>query len=226
MGSPSSEVGRKDHEGSVHEVKISKEFYLGKYEVTQGQWEAVMGTQPWDGQNNVHSGSDYPAVYISWNDAQEFIGRLNASEGSEVYRLPTEAEWEYACRAGTTTRWSFGDDENQLTHYAWYRPNRIPGVEDYTLRDEYSQRVGTKRPNPWGLYDMHGNVEEWVQDWLGDYSSASVVDPQGPSTGTHRVMRGSVFFVSARHLRSAFRVGKLPDSRTIQFGFRLLRQAD
>ena len=221
MGSPSSEVGRKDHEGSVHEVKISKEFYLGKYEVTQGQWEAVMGTQPWDGQNNVHSGSDYPAVYISWNDAQEFIGRLNASTGSEVYRLPTEAEWEYACRAGTTTRWSFGDEESQLTHYAWYLDNA------WDVGEKYGHRVGTKRANPWGLYDMHGNVYEWVQDWYGDYGSSSVVDPTGPSTGSFHVIRGGDFNNPARYVRSADRNNYSPASRDhYYFGFRLLRRAD
>ena len=223
MGSPSSEVGRKDHEGSVHEVKISKEFYLGKYEVTQGQWEAVMGTQPWDGQNNVHSGSDYPAVYISWNDAQEFIGRLNASTGSEVYRLPTEAEWEYACRAGTSTPWSFGDDENQLTHYAWYEANAC-GVGEC-----YPHKVGTKRPNPWGLHDMHGNVLYWVQDWYDEdyYSVSPRIDPQGPSTGTRRVIRGGGFIGNnAGQVRSAPRWRGLPDFKNLNVGFRLLRQAD
>ena len=185
MGSPSSEKGRYDDEGPVHEVTISKGFYLGKYEVTQGQWEGVMGTTPWRGKDYVRSGSDYPAVYVSWDDAQEFISRLNSAAGSEVYRLPSEAEWEYACRAGTTTRWSFGDDESQLTHYAWYGAYRRGDVGE-----KYGHRVGTKRANPWGLYDMHGNVSEWVQDWKGDYSSSSVVDPLGPSTGSYRVVRG------------------------------------
>ena len=199
MGSPSSEAGRDDDEGPVHEVKISKGFYLGKYEVTQGQWEAVMETTPWRGEDYVRTGSAYPAVYVSWNDAQEFIGRLNAAVGSEVYRLPTEAEWEYACRAGTITRWSFGNVESQLTHYAWYDANA------WDVGEKYGHRVGTKRPNPWGLYDMHGNVWEWVQDWYGDYSSSSVADPTGPSAGSDRVVRGGDFYNDAQYVRSANR---------------------
>ena len=159
---------------------------MGKYEVTQGQWESVMGTRPWQGQNYVRSGSDYPAVYVSWEDAQEFIRRLNVPLGSNVYRLPTEAEWEYACRAGTTTRWFFGHSYSQLTHYAWYWNNA------WDVGEKYAHSVGTKRANRWGLYDMHGNVWEWVQDWYGYnyYHYSPSVDPQGPSSGSGRVIRG------------------------------------
>ena len=220
MGSPSSEAGRYDNEGPVHRVTISKGFYLGKYEVTQGQWESVMGTTPWRGEDYVRSGSDYPAVYVSWDDAQEFISRLNSAAGSEVYRLPTEAEWEYACRTGTTTRWSFGDDESQLMHYAWYRDNALDAGE------RYGHRVGTKRANPWGLYDMHGNVWEWVQDRYGGYSSSSVVDPSGPLTGSNRVFRSGSFDALARQVRSADRGGTSPRSRGYSIGFRLLRRAN
>ena len=222
MGSPSSEERRENDEGPVHEVKISKGFYLGKYEVTQGQWEAVMGTTPWRGKDNVRSGSDYPAVYVSWEDAQEFIGRLNSAAGSEVYRLPTEAEWEYACRAGTTTRWSFGDDESQLTHYAWYTANA------WAVGEKYGHRVGTKRANAWGLYDMHGNLWEWVHDWYGEdyYRVSPLVDPLGPSTGSNRIGRGGFFSGSARDVRSADRGGAAPDYRHNLIGFRILRQAD
>ena len=223
MGSPSSELGRFDDEGPVHSVTISKGFYLGKYEVTQRQWEAVMGTRPWEGRSYVRSGPDYPAVYVSWEDAQEFIGRLNASLGSNVYRLPTEAEWEYVCRAGTTTRWSFGDDESQLTHYAWYYGNT------WDVGEGYAHSVGTKRPNPWGLYDMHGNVWEWVQDWYAAdyYSRSPSVDPRGPSTGSARVVRGGYFYSFARYLRSANRYGNSPSNRdNNSLGFRLLRQGN
>ena len=221
MGSPSSESGRDSDEGPVHGVTISQGFYLGKYEVTQGQWERVMSTRPWQGQDNVRSGSDYPAVYVSWEDAQEFIRRLNVSLGQNVYRLPTEAEWEYACRAGTTTRWSFGDDESQLTHYAWYRDN----ARD--VGEQYGHLIGTKRANPYGLYDMYGNVWEWVQDWYAEnyYSSSPSVDPQGPSSGSDRVVRGGSFRLYAHYVRSASRAYSSPSNHVYSVGFRLLRQA-
>ena len=221
MGSPSSEQGRDRDEGPVHEVTISQGFYLGKYEVTQWQWESIMGTRPWQSKNNVRSGSDYPAVYVSWEDAQEFIRRLNTSLGRNVYRLPTEAEWEYACRAGTTTRWSFGDDESQLGHYAWYYDNA------WDVGERYGHSVGTKRANPWGLYDMHGNVWEWVQDRYdgGYYRSSPSVDPAGPSLGSYRVMRGGGSFdYFAQYVRSALRFYYSPSDRSY-VGFRLLRQA-
>ncbi len=220
MGSPSSERGRGSNEGPVHGVTISQGFYLGKYEVTQEQWESVMGTRPWQGQNYVRSGSNYPAVYVSWADAQGFIRRLNASQTSNVYRLPTEAEWEYACRAGTTTRWSFGDYESQLTHYAWYRDNA------WDVGEQYAHLVGTKRANPYGLYDMHGNVWEWVQDWYDGayYRSSLSVDPQGPSSGSRRVVRGGGFGYRARFVRSADRASGSPSDRSSGGGFRLLRE--
>ena len=220
MGSPSSEAGQYTNEGPVHRVRISEGFWMGKYEVTQGQWEGVMGTRPWSGKDYVRSGSDYPAVYVSWDDAQEFISRLNASAGSAVYRLPSEAEWEYACRAGTTTRWSFGDNESQLRHYAWYRANA------WDVGEKYGHRIGTKRANPWGLYDMHGNVWEWVHDWYGNYSSSPVVDPVGPLSGSDRVIRGGDFGNDARSVRSALRYGHSPGYRFNHIGFRLLRRAN
>ena len=162
--------------GPLHEVEISRGFWLGRYEVTQGQWEAVMGETPWSGKSYVRSNPSHPAVYISWHDVQEFIEKLNAASGSSVYRLPSEAEWEYACRAGTTTRWSFGDDVSQLTDYAWYGGNACTGGECY------ARVVGKKRPNPWKLHDMHGNVFEWVQDWYSSryYNSSPRVDPSRP----------------------------------------------
>ena len=217
MGTPPSELG-EDSERPVHDVTISQGFYLGKYEVTQGQWESVMGTRPWQGQHNVRSGSDYPAVYVSWEDAQEFIRRLNASLGSNAYRLPTEAEWEYACRAGTTTRWSFGDDESQLRHYAWYRDNAS------NVGERYGHSVGTKRANPWGLYDMHGNVEEWVQDcWHSNYQGAPADGSAWESEGCYwRVLRGGALHKFPWHLRSAFRDGTSYDPRPDATGFRVV----
>ena len=216
MGSPDG----YPQERPAHSVTISQGFYLGKYEVTQEQWEGVMGTRPWQGQDFVRSGSDYPAVYVSWDDAQEFIRRLNTSLGLNVYRLPTEAEWEYACRAGTTTRWSFGDNESELRDYAWYRDN----VWSVGRERLYARIVGTKLANPWGLYDMHGNVEEWMQDWYDrDYYRVSLsVDPAGPSSsGWGRVLRGGHFLSLSTGTRSAYR-GYFSSNYFV--GIRLLRQ--
>ena len=219
MGSPDTEEGRLGNEGPVHEVEISQGFYMGRYEVTQGQWEAVMGETPWSGLDYVREDSSHPAVWISWHDVHEFIGRLNDAAGDSLYRLPTEAEWEYACRAGTSTRWSFGDDESQLTDYAWYGDNA------WDVGEAYGHGVGLKRPNPWGLYDMHGNVYEWVQDWYDGayYNSSPRVDPPGPRAGSYRVVRGGDFDDGARFVRSAGRNGGSPGDRGDVIGVRLLR---
>ena len=218
MGSPSSEPGRWSDEGPQHEVTIAQGFYLGKYELTQGQWESVMGTTPWVGHSSVQEAPNNPAVWISWDQVQTLIDSLNAAESSEVYRLPTEAEWEYACRAGTTTRWSFGDDESQLGRYAWYRDNARNAGEDYAYE------VGLKLPNPWGVYDMHGNVWEWVQDrYAIVYPSSSQVDPTGPSMGKYRVARGGFFGCSAQCTRSADRIHDWTDGYGHYLGARLLR---
>jgi len=201
MGSPSDEPGRQAVEGPQHEVTITQGFYLGEYEITQGQWVSVMGTTPWVGQSFVQEQPDNPATYISWNDVQAFIVALNAAEGDSVYRLPTEAEWEHACRAGTTTIWSFGDDDEQLQQYAWYVDNASNAGE------AYPHTVGTKLPNPWGLYDMYGNVYEWVHDWYDPsyYGLSPAVDPLGPAdTGGH-VSRGGHFADVSGRTRSATR---------------------
>ena len=179
MGEPNS----NGNEVPQHLVTISKAFWLGKHEITQDQWYAVMGTTPWAGQSHVESGSSYPATYISWEAAQEFIARLNEAAGARRYRLPTEAEWEYACRAGTTTRWSSGNDLSDLADYGWYNS---ASYGRYTANTTASpQRVSLKRANAWGLHDMHGNVAEWVQDWydFDYYNFSPVVDPQGALCG-------------------------------------------
>jgi formylglycine-generating enzyme len=221
MGSPSSESGHSSTEGPQHEVTISKGFYLGKYEVTQGQWQAVMSTTPWAGRDYVQVSPSNPAVYVSWNDAQDFVQRLNAAAGDSLYRLPTEAEWEYACRAGTTKRLSFGDDESKLTDYAWY------DVNTWNVGERYAHQVGTKLANPWGLFDMHGNVWEWCLDWYGyGYSTGAQTDPPGPVSGSHRVIRGGSFRDVARLTRSTLRGAGSPGYRYFGFvGFRLLRRA-
>ena len=211
MGSPDSEPGRNDDEVPAHEVEISEGFWLGKYEVTQGEWAAVMGSNP----GRYKGDARLPVESVSWYDVHEFIGRLNAAAGDSLYRLPTEAEWEYACRAGTTTLWSFGYDEDELGNYTWYSGNNADGTK----------AVGGKLPNPWGLYDMHGNVWEWVQDWYdsGYYNSSPRVDPPGPDTGSNRVIRGGFFHNDARYLRSASRYRYSPGNRDAGIGARLLR---
>ncbi|MFA6107320.1 MAG: formylglycine-generating enzyme family protein [Candidatus Latescibacterota bacterium] len=223
MGPPSSalrlELEQPGDERPQHQVTLTQGFWLGKYEVTQGQWEGVMGTRPWGWQRQVEEAAANPAAYISWDDVQDFVRQLNQAAGDSLYRLPTEAEWEYACRAGTTTPWSFGSDEAQLGQYAWYWANAFdPGLTG-------AQPGGLKLANPWGLHDMHGNVGEWMQDWYGSYGSAWAVDPPGPSTGSHRVVRGGSYGSSARYTRSAYRLYVTPTTRGSSVGARLLRTA-
>jgi len=202
--------GEYDPEKPVHRVKISKPFYLGTYPVMQKQWMSVMGNNP-----SYFKGDKLPVETVSWNDVQDFITKLNEKEGGNKYRLPTEAEWEYAARAGTTTRFSFGDNESNLGDYAWYDANSGNKTHD----------VGQKKSNPWGLYDMHGNVWEWVQDsWHSDYNGAPT---DGSSweivEGSSWVLRGGCCNRYARDCRSAARRGGAPDSRSYALGFRLLR---
>ncbi len=201
--------GEKD-ERPVRQVTISQPFYLGKYEVTQGQWQAVMGNNPslFQGDPNL------PVEQVWWTDVKEFIRKLNAKEGHNKYRLPTEAQWEYAARAGTTTRYSFGNEATQLGQYAWYKDNA----------DGRTHPAGQLKPNPWGLYDIHGNVWEWVQDWYQRYQSGAVTDPPGPKTGTHRMRRGCAWNNAANICRTANRYSA-PGYRDDFLGFRLLRTA-
>ena len=219
MGAPESDFRAKEWERPQHKVTISEGFYLGKYEVTQGQWEAVMDTQPWIKKTR-QTGRRYPAVWVSWDDVQAFVQKLNEMAGSDLYRLPTEAEWEYACRAGTTTSWSFGDDWKQLGAYAWYKGNTV------LRKEEHAHEVGTKQPNPWGLYDMYGNVWEWAQDWWGPYPAHAQVDPTGPASGSSRVGRGGGFNEVATDARSAYRGHDAPTTRSTGIGFRLVRQVE
>ncbi len=219
MGSPESEIDRLDNE-TQHEVKITKAFYLSVHEVTQQQYEQVMSENPsaFSGLGDLKdyvSGIDtsqLPVESVSWNDAVELCNRLNKSEGVE-YRLPTEAEWEYACRAGTTTAYSFGNDVAQLGEYAWYGDNS----------ELTTHPVGELKLNAWGLYDMHGNVWEWCQDWYGPYDLQVVSDPTGPASGEHRVSRGGAFFSLPGGVRAAIRFTNRPDNRIRIIGFRLAR---
>ena len=220
MGSPHPEVGRGSDEGPVHEVTLTRGFYLGKYEVTQEQWEMVMGTMPWAGRGYVEEGPKNPAVHVSWEDARTFVEELNAAEADSHYRLPTEAEWEYACRAQTTGAWSCGSEPGVLPRFAWYRKNAWGSAE------RHAHEVGTREPNSWGLHDMHGNVWEWVQDWYSSayYADGPLVDPAGPGVGTTRVLRGGAIYSDAGNLRSANRNSYGPDTHGY-FGFRIARSA-
>jgi formylglycine-generating enzyme required for sulfatase activity len=200
-------------EKPVHQVTISKPFYLGTYEVTQGQWQAIMGTNPSYFKDN----TQLPVEIVSWDEVQEFLRRLNVREGGTKYRLPTEAEWEYAARAGKPTAYSFGNDARQLGEYAWYGDNA--GGKTHP--------IGQKKPNAWGLYDMHGNVWEWVQDWYGPYTAGAAVDPAGPPSGSHRVMRGGSWRSDAGYCQAANRYSfaAAPSyDRLVNLGFRLLRE--
>ena len=216
MGSPDSAKAPGSGEKPQHLVKITKPFYLSVNEVTQRQYEKVMGVRPWQGKGYMKEGPDYAATYVSWNDAVEFCRKLSEQEGVK-YRLPTEAQWEYTCRAGTTTAYSYGDDESKLGEHAWVPTNA------WEIGEKYAHLVGQKRPNPWGLYDMHGNVWEWCQDWHGLYGSEKAVsDPGGPASGSRRVLRGGSFNNVTDNCRSAFRYG-LPDDHYYLIGFRVSR---
>ena len=205
MGSPKDEKDR-DSDEVQHEVTITKPFYMGKYEVTQEQWEGVIGNNPSD-----KKGAKLPVTDVSWDDCQEFIKKLN-EKTKGGYRLPTEAEWEYSCRAGTKTAYSFG--ANITPKNANYDGSKI----------DKPVKVGSYKANAFGLYDMHGNVWEWCEDWYGKYPKDSVTDPKGPNSGEYRVLRGGSFYGYARLTRSANRVNSgSPDDRDFNLGFRLVR---
>jgi formylglycine-generating enzyme len=201
-------------------VTLTQGFWMGKYELTKAQWTAVMGTEPWSGRSYVLDDPDSPAVYISWNEAQAFITALNDYTGL-TFRLPTEAEWEYACRAGTTTRFYWGDDPEYtlIDDYAWWEENAS------NIGEEYAHVVGQKLPNAFGLYDISGNVWEWCQDWWDSdyYSSSPGTDPEGPASGASRVLRGGNWFIQGIYCRSANRVYASPSGANFHLGLRLSR---
>ncbi len=194
MGSPVAGRDVFSDERPPHRVRITRPFYLGKYLVTQQQWQAVMGSNP-----SHFKGANNPIENVPWADYQTFLEKLNAKApaGTGKFQLPTEAQWEYACRAGSTTRYCFGDDRSQLGQYAWYSANS----------GGTTHPVGRKKPNAWGLYDMHGNLWEWCSDWYdgGYYVHSGTIDPAGPALGTCRVIRGGAWSYDALDCRSAFR---------------------
>jgi formylglycine-generating enzyme required for sulfatase activity len=212
MGSPETE-GQRDINENQHEVTISQNFYMGSTEVTQAQWQKVMGNNP-----SKFQGHELPVEQISWEEAVEFCKRLEKKAGRK-YRLPTEAEWEYACRSGTTTPFHFGSELNG--NHA-----NCDGTKPYcTEADgphlEKTTPVGKYSANAWGLYDMHGNVWEWCSDWYGEYPSGSVTDPSGPASGEDRIGRGGSWFADAFFCRSAYRLGGAPTVRSDRIGFRV-----
>lgn len=214
MGNPKPPTDRTIGESPSHKVCIEKSFYIGETEVTQKQWEDVMGSNP--SKTKVE---DKPVDRVSWNDTQEFLQRLNVKDGGKYFRLPTEAEWEYAARAGSDTDYSFGDNPSSLSEYAWFGNLGYKGS---------SHEVAQKKPNEWGLRDMHGNVWEWVEDWYSPtyYSGSPEKNPPGPEAGKYRVYRGGSWVGKAENLRSAVRFSALPVTRTHDIGFRLVRQLD
>ncbi|RXA21688.1 formylglycine-generating enzyme family protein [Methanosarcina sp. MSH10X1] len=219
MGSPIREKRRKLWESPVHKVKIGKPFYLGRYPVTQEQWQKVMGDNP-----SYFKGEKQPVENISWNEVQIFFRKLNALEetcgNNPIFRLPAEAEWEYAARAGTATAYFFGDDESKLTEYAWFLKNS--GLETHP--------VGLKKPNPWGLYDIYGNAGEWVQDeyhisYKGAPVNGKAWENSFPSISTPvRIRRGGGWNGNAGCCRSAERLFAPQDKSLNSLGFRAVRE--
>ena len=207
-----SERGYSD-EKPVHEVTITKPFYMGVYELSQAQWKALMGDNPAN-----FKGDDLPVEQVSWEDCQKFLAKLKEKAGQGMTcRLPTEAEWEYACRAGSTAAYCFGDDEGGLGEYAWYTANS----------DTKTHPVGQKKPNAWGLYDMHGNVWEWCADrydyWY--YGESPAEDPKGPAAADSRVVRGGAWLNDSVDARSASRIGNSPSFRYRTLGCRVVMSA-
>jgi formylglycine-generating enzyme required for sulfatase activity len=203
MGSSTGMIG----EQPTHSVRLTRGFDIGKYEVTQAQWQELMGSNP-----SKFPAADHPVENISWNEAQEFLKKLNAADPAHNYRLPTEAEWEYAARAGTT-----GDYPGELDDIAWYYPNS----------DQQTHPVGKKLPNPWGLYDTHGNVWEWCQDYYNPnyYGASPAINPPGPEAGMTRVLRGGSWGANLAYTRSSVRIDMPPFQKNPYFGFRIVREA-
>jgi len=195
----------------ANEVTLTKSFRIGVHEVTQAQYEQVMGVNP-----SHFKGPDIPVGKVSWEDAVEFCRKLSElpaeKAAGNVYHLPTEAQWEYACRAGTMTKYSFGDDESELGKYAWSLENS----------GDKTHPVGSRKPNSWGLHDMHGNVWEWCRDWYDEFSRGELTDPAGPVTGSERVIRGGGSSVAAENCRSTSRIWSHPTDRFSNIGFRVV----
>lgn len=223
MGSNVLDRGVRSNEAPKHRVRITRPFYLGVYEVTQGQFRLFVEEARYEGAVDVwrekfrSENDDHPVTCVSWEDATEFCKWLTTKEG-QTYRLPTEAEWKYACRAGTRTQYSFGDDDRDMDEYAWSSRSTLPGTHS----------VGKKKPNAWGLFDTHGNVEEWCADWYEEkfYENSPQDDPTGPALGKARVYRGGGWIGVADWCRAPHRgMGYAPTYRSVSLGFRIARQS-
>ncbi len=219
MGSPDNEQGRVANEQPQHLVTLPG-FWMGKYSITKSQWKAVMGTSPWTGQAFELANGSSPASLVSWNDAKAFLTAVNSDTG-KTFRLPSEAEREYAARAGTTTRFYWGDDPNgsMIGDYAWYADNA------WSAGEQYAHIVGQKLPNAWGLYDMSGNVFEWCEDdYHPDYTGAPTGGQAWVDTprGSNRTARGGSWYQLYTWARSADRVNPAPDVTDGQYGFRVV----
>jgi formylglycine-generating enzyme required for sulfatase activity len=259
MGAAPGELGARPDE-KPHKVSISKGFYMGAHEVTQDQYLRVMGKNPsvFHGEMLLKNkkivetmepgvvGHNHPVDHVTWDDAVEFCKRLSEmpqeKASGHVYRLPTEAEWEYACRAGTTTAYNTGDSKDSLEQAGWYGDNAGSkpidsaekfreakgNIKQYALglmaNGNTPHPVGRKKPNAWGLYDMHGNLWEWCSDWHGDYPSRDVTDPKGPSVGKERVHRGGCYLVEGIKCRSAARNWDPPGDTYYYLGFRVVME--
>lgn len=206
MGCSPGDMVCDSDENPLHAVKITRPYEIGKYEVTQAQWlDVMMGRNP-----SRFKGDDLPVENVSWLDVQQFMERMNMRNDGYHYRMPTEAEWEYAARAGTT-----GPNTGPVGDVAWYNGNS----------EGHSHPVGQKKPNAWGLYDMEGNVYEWVQDWYFDYEEDPVTDPTGPAEGVNRVPRGGSWESGMRGVRTSNRNMAEPPDRNYNIGFRVARVA-
>jgi len=207
MGSSATEKNREDDEGPPREVTITESFYMGVTEVTQEQYQAVMGKNP-----SSFTGAQRPVEQVSWDDATAFCGKLSQETGRGV-RLPTEAEWEYACRAGRSTSFSFGDSYTELDNHAWCKGNA--GGQTHP--------VGAKKPNAWGLYDMHGNVYEWCSDrYVDSYANADTRDPKAPLAGPYHVVRGGAWSYPPQGCRAADRMYDSAGDSHDNGGFRVV----
>ena len=212
MGSPADEPERYENE-LQHPVRLTYGFWLADTACSQSLWEAVVGKNPADFKD-----SDNPVENVSWEDVSDFLAKLNTTQSDSKYSLPTEAQWEYACRAGSSTPFNSGENINpeQVNYHGAYPYNN--GEKGAYRRKTIA--VKTFVPNDWGLYQMHGNVLEWCSDWFGNYSSYQMTDPEGPADGATRVLRGGSWFIGARRCRSAFRGRREPADRGDNIGFR------
>ena len=212
MGSPPEENGRFENE-QCHCVTIDRPYWIGRFPITQEQWYAVTGELPWSGETFSRDHPQHAATYISWNDVQhKFLPRICQELGGD-FRLPSEAQWEYACRAGSLARFYWGESEKNIDSYAWYRGNR---------KGRFAHQVALKAPNAWNLFDMSGNVYEWCRDWYADYNREPCQNPSGPEHGSFRVIRGGFWDLAPRCCRCACRYEGWPDYRVYGVGFRIV----